>query len=149
MRDLPADLRGFAATFDPIDGDPVICALEAAATEIERLTALVENRAVESVELVGLIARLTAERAEIDQLQAQVAAGVQVIIHERDALRTALSAIASQRTANPAEFAFKTLHPVPNEQITLVDKCADCGYPKSEHHHDGACYGLCGEFRQG
>lgn len=24
--------------------------------------------------------------------------------------------------------------------------CVRCGYPRSEHHHDGACYGLCGEF---
>lgn len=25
-------------------------------------------------------------------------------------------------------------------------KCARCGYPAKEHHHDGACYGLCGKF---
>lgn len=24
--------------------------------------------------------------------------------------------------------------------------CARCGHPESEHHHAGACYGLCGEF---
>ena len=26
------------------------------------------------------------------------------------------------------------------------DKCANCGHPESEHHHSGACYGLCGKF---
>lgn len=26
--------------------------------------------------------------------------------------------------------------------------CARCGFPKSEHHYNGACYGLCGEFIQ-
>ena len=27
--------------------------------------------------------------------------------------------------------------------------CARCGYPRSEHHYNGACYGLCGEFIEG
>jgi len=26
------------------------------------------------------------------------------------------------------------------------EQCAKCGYPQSEHHHDGACYGICGKF---
>jgi hypothetical protein len=26
------------------------------------------------------------------------------------------------------------------------DECKNCGYPRSEHHYNGACYGLCGEF---
>lgn len=25
-------------------------------------------------------------------------------------------------------------------------KCARCDFPRHEHHHDGACYGICGEF---
>jgi len=25
-------------------------------------------------------------------------------------------------------------------------ECSTCGFPRSEHHHDGACYGICGEF---
>lgn len=24
--------------------------------------------------------------------------------------------------------------------------CLRCGYPRDEHHYNGACYGLCGEF---
>lgn len=24
--------------------------------------------------------------------------------------------------------------------------CARCGFPTSEHHYNGACYGVCGEF---
>lgn len=28
--------------------------------------------------------------------------------------------------------------------MTLL--CAKCGFPASEHHHDGACYGLCERF---
>ena len=27
-----------------------------------------------------------------------------------------------------------------------LDECIACGYPKSEHHYNGACYGLCGKF---
>jgi hypothetical protein len=26
------------------------------------------------------------------------------------------------------------------------DKCANCGFPREEHHYNGACYGVCGEF---
>lgn len=24
--------------------------------------------------------------------------------------------------------------------------CAQCGFERREHHYNGACYGLCGEF---
>jgi hypothetical protein len=27
--------------------------------------------------------------------------------------------------------------------------CTNCGYPRREHSHEGACYGLCGEFQAG
>jgi hypothetical protein len=27
-----------------------------------------------------------------------------------------------------------------------VANCARCGQPQSEHHYNGACYGLCGEY---
>jgi hypothetical protein len=31
--------------------------------------------------------------------------------------------------------------------MTMAEpKCANCGYVRSEHHHGGACYGLCGGF---
>jgi hypothetical protein len=26
------------------------------------------------------------------------------------------------------------------------ERCRHCGYPRSEHHYNGACYGVCGEF---
>jgi hypothetical protein len=26
--------------------------------------------------------------------------------------------------------------------------CATCGLPKAEHKHDGACYGVCGQFSE-
>lgn len=26
------------------------------------------------------------------------------------------------------------------------EKCAKCGFSKSEHSYNGACYGVCGEF---
>jgi hypothetical protein len=26
------------------------------------------------------------------------------------------------------------------------DRCANCGHPRKEHSHEGACYGLCGAF---
>jgi hypothetical protein len=31
---------------------------------------------------------------------------------------------------------------------TAVDygNCARCGFPRSEHHYHGACYGICGAF---
>lgn len=28
----------------------------------------------------------------------------------------------------------------------MTDGCADCGLPRAQHSHEGACYGLCGGF---
>lgn len=29
----------------------------------------------------------------------------------------------------------------------MTEPCASCGLPASEHHYNGACYGICGEFK--
>lgn len=33
-----------------------------------------------------------------------------------------------------------------NAPLQREPGCARCGYPRKEHSHNGACYGLCGEF---
>lgn len=29
-----------------------------------------------------------------------------------------------------------------------MTRCARCGEPRSEHHYNGACYGVCGKYEE-
>lgn len=32
--------------------------------------------------------------------------------------------------------------------LPVSDKCRRCGYIRAEHHYNGACYGVCGQFQE-
>jgi DNA modification methylase len=47
-----------------------------------------------------------------------------------------------------ARFFYQVKHDDTEKQshTKQIDECSNCGLPQSEHHYNGACYGLCGEF---
>lgn len=40
----------------------------------------------------------------------------------------------------------ETVQRIWDSQMNIPDKCSQCGFPEREHHHGGACYGICGKF---